>query len=80
MRSTEHPDDVLERTLRNEVIRKEIRKLPRKQQQVVKLRIIENKTLQEVGNIIHLSRERVRNIEKQVIKSLKHRLMLKNIC
>ena len=53
-----------------EIVHREVSKLPYKQRTVIEQRYFRNRTLSEIGNGLDCSGEYVRQIEKAAIKSL----------
>ena len=49
-----------------------IEQLPPREEFVIKSRIIEGLTLQEIGNILGITRERVRQIEKTALREVRY--------
>ncbi len=68
------PEDELEETYEREALGKLLEIIDKREALVIKLRYGladgEPKTLEEIGKLLHLSRERVRQIEKETIQKL----------
>lgn len=73
-KKTPTPEDALEETYEREALEKLLDIIDTREATVIKLRYGladgEPKTLEEIGKLLHLSRERVRQIEKETIQKL----------
>lgn len=77
------PDELLESKMTNEKLLKLISTLRPREQIVIKLRfgLYDGcpRTLEEIGKIYNLTRERVRQVEKHALKKLRLKLIKNNI-
>ena len=68
------PEDELEETYERETLEKLLDIIDQREATIIKLRYGladgEPKTLEEIGKLLHLSRERIRQIEKETIEKL----------
>lgn len=71
---TPAPEEELEETYEKEAVKKLLEIIDNREAMVIKMRYGladgEPKTLEEIGKILHISRERVRQIEKETIRKL----------
>lgn len=70
---TENPHDIYMVDLKRQELRELICALPEQERMIMLLRIYEEKTLEEVGHKLKLTRERIRQIEKRIVGKLKKR-------
>jgi RNA polymerase primary sigma factor len=73
-----HPDEQVEVELTEAALHRAVADLPAREQQIVKLRYgldgdPEPKSLEEIGRILGLTRERVRQIEAEALRQLAER-------
>lgn len=73
-KKTPAPEDELEETYEREALKNLLEIIDQREAMVIKMRYGladgEPKTLEEIGKILHVSRERVRQIEKETIQKL----------
>ena len=69
------PDEAADALLQNELLRRVVADLPSRQRQIIELRYgldgREPRTLEEVGRVFNLTRERIRQIEQRSLKELR---------
>ena len=77
------PEDAFELSKLREVINDSLSKLEPREERVLRLRFgLDDqtpKTLEEVGNIFNVTRERVRQIEMKALRKLRHPIRCKNL-
>ena len=79
--STEHPEEAATNTVHHEAVRKAVQTLGDRQRQVITLRYgLDDRpyrTLEQVGQLLGITRERVRQIEKEALASLRRKKTLR---
>lgn len=66
------PQDAMEEDERRRIVRATLRTLPQREQTIIELRFFEEKTLEEVGQEMGVTRERIRQIEARALRHLRH--------
>lgn len=78
------PQDIIERNELKTKLLKYVNELPPREMQIIKLRFgfVDGhaKTLDEIGSMYGVTRERIRQIETKAFKKLRWRIMVKGKC
>ena len=77
------PEEIIEKLINKEEVENMLAKLPEKEAKIIKLRFGLDlgypRTLEEVGKILNITRERVRQIEAKAIRRLRYPSRTKQI-
>ena len=66
------PQNVVEEEERRQIVKAILETLPKREQMILECRFFEGKTLEETGQELSVTRERIRQIEARALRHLRH--------